>query len=281
MGRRSTAEAVLPSPGIAERARKAFRFTVGALLITIGLLAAAITFWKVEEFLIYDTRFLLPGPPEPGEKSAFFRMEGIENAAEEQLVNVFARDFGRSIYLLPLKERRLNLLAVDWVKDATVSKVWPNRVTVHITERKPVAFVQNAVADGSLRYGLIDEDGVLLMPQRAFKSDLAVLTGMPASENEPARRERVRRFMKMQQELGPLMANISEVDISDIDNLQATQMFDSRALVLMLGNQQYRQRLENFLNNADEIRRGSPGASRFDLRLKGRVIAIGDSQDVR
>ena len=54
---------------------------------------------------------------------------------------VFAEDFGRSVYLIPLSERRASLRTVDWVKDASVARFWPNRVVVGVTERKPVAFV--------------------------------------------------------------------------------------------------------------------------------------------
>ena len=48
---------------------------------------------------------------------------------------------GRSVYLIPLDERRATLRTVDWVKDASVARVWPNRVVVRVAERKPVAFV--------------------------------------------------------------------------------------------------------------------------------------------
>ncbi len=43
-----------------------------------------------------------------------------------------------------LGERRRRLLAVDWVKDASVSRRWPNRVSVNVIERRPVAFAQIA-----------------------------------------------------------------------------------------------------------------------------------------
>ena len=70
---------------------------------------------------------------------------------------VFATDFDRSIFAVPLDERRRRLLAIDWVEDASVSRIWPDRLVVRIRERTPVAFVP-------LRSGvlLIDSHGVLL-----------------------------------------------------------------------------------------------------------------------
>lgn len=169
------------------------------------------------------------------------------------------------------------LLAVDWVKEASVSRVWPNQIIVRISERKPVAFVQVLAADRTLRYALVDGDGVLLEPQRSVKLALPVLAGINPKDTEAVRRERVRRFLRLQTELGAHMSKISEIDVSDLDNLKVIQPLDSRAITLMLGNQKYKERLENFLNNVDEIRQRMPNAVALDLRLKGRITAIGGS----
>jgi cell division protein FtsQ len=232
----------------------------------------------LEQFLISDSRFLLTGPPEPGVPSDTFRIEGVVNASDQQIIAVFLRDFGRSLYLCPIQERRRKLLAIDWVKDASVNRLWPNRIIVRVTERVPVAFVQTPAVDGTLMNGLIDEEGVLLDPQRASKLPLPVLVGIPSRDTETMRRDRVRRFLRLQSELGTHMAKISEVDVSDIDNLRVVQQFDNRAVTLMLGNQKYRERFETFLSNVEEIRQRLPGATILDLRLKGRITAIGGSQ---
>ena len=62
-------------------------------------------------------------------------------ASRSKVQRVFADDFDRSIFAVPLDERRRRLLAIDWVEDASVSRVWPDRLVVRIRERKPVAFV--------------------------------------------------------------------------------------------------------------------------------------------
>jgi hypothetical protein len=85
----------------------------------------------------------------------------------------------------------------------------------------------------------------------------------------------MKRFMRMQAELGSYIDNISEIDVSQPDNLKVIQQFDNRALTLMLGNQSYRERYENFLNNHEEIRRRLPDAVVLDLRLKDRITAVG------
>jgi cell division protein FtsQ len=274
MARRSGADAAVAVP-IGLSIRRGFRALFYFVTLLVGAFGFLYIYTAVEQLLVNDSRFTLAGPPEPGVPSDAFRVEGVINASEQQIAGVFARDFGRSVYLCPIKERRRKLLAIDWVKDASVSRMWPNHLVVRITERIPVAFVQTPAADGTMMYGLIDEDGVLLDPQRASKLPLPVLVGIPSSDTETIRRERVRRFLRLQSELGTHMVKVSEIDVSDVDNLRIVQKFDNRAITLMLGNQKYKERLETFLNNVEEIRQRMPGATTLDLRLKGRITATG------
>jgi cell division protein FtsQ len=123
-------------------------------------------------------------------------------------------------------------------------------------------------------YGLVDADGVMLDPQRASKLELPVLTGISGKESETARRDRVRRFLRVQSEMGTLMDQVSEIDVSDPENLRITQSFDGRALTLLLGNREFLQRYRNFTENYTEIRRRLPNAVVLDLRLRDRITAV-------
>jgi cell division protein FtsQ len=273
MPRRAAAEAaVQPTPSL----RRGAEILAYFVTLLVSVVAFIYLYNTTEQFLISDDRFILHGPPEPGVASEFFKVEGTVNASDQQIAQVFLRDFGRSIYLCPIQERRRRLLGIDWIKDAVVKRIWPNRLVVTVTERKPVAFAQRQAVDGASMYALIDADGVLLDPQRAGKLPLPVLVGLPPGDTEAKRRDRVRRFLRMQSELGSRMAKISEIDVSDPDNLRIVMPFDRRAVTLMLGNQDYRERLDKFLNNMEEIRQRMPGATKMDLRLKGRIIEIGE-----
>ena len=278
MARRSgaaTAEGMnLSAPKRNSAAFRQLKQFMTAILIVTGLITTAWLYLAVDHFLVSDSRFFVPGPPEPGQRSEYFQVEGVTNVLDEQVVQVFAGDFGRSIYLCPLEKRRLKLLGIDWVKDASISRLWPNRLVVRITERTPAAAVQLPAADGSLLLSLLDADGVLLDPQRVRPYRLPVLTGITRREGDASRKERMKRFLRMQTELGTYMDNISEIDVSDIDNLKAIQQFDDRAITLMLGNQSYRERYENLLNNQDDIRKRLPDAIILDLRLKDRITAV-------
>ena len=88
----------------------------------------------------------------------------------------------RALPLIDLDRIRTRLLAYGWVKDAAVSRRYPNKILVRITERTPAAVWQN---HGELT--LIDADGVLLDPvDRAAVPDLPLLIGPGANAQAPA-----------------------------------------------------------------------------------------------
>ena len=241
------------------------------LVLIVGGMWAA---WRIDSFLMSDPMFTLIGPPEPGLPSSSFRVEGAVHTSDEQVVRVFAKDFGRSIYLAPIADRRRSLLGINWVKEASVLRIWPSTLLVRLEERNPVAYLHTTNREGLAALALIDEEGVLLDPQRAQRLGLPFVEGIRASESEATRRERVKRFLRVQSELGKFMEQIAETDVSDIHNVRVTQVFDGRALTLMLGNQQFLGRYLSFRDNYEEIRKRLPNAIIFDVRLKDRITAI-------
>ena len=88
----------------------------------------------------------------------------------------------RALPLIDLDRIRNRLMQYGWVKDAAVSRRYPNKILVRITERVPAAVWQN---HGELT--LIDADGVLLDPVNADAvPDLPLLIGPGANEQAPA-----------------------------------------------------------------------------------------------
>ena len=101
---------------------------------------------KAHHYVLTDPQFMLSS-----EERGALTLQGVNYASRAKLLRVFAADCGRSIFAVPLDERRRRLLAVDWVEDASVSRIWPNRLLVRITERKPVAFVSLPLHGGAAR----------------------------------------------------------------------------------------------------------------------------------
>jgi cell division protein FtsQ len=249
------------------------------VILGLFLLVGTLFAWRrTEEFLIKDSRFRIVEAEEFAGQSPNLIVEGIHYASASQIRHVFAADFGRSLYLVPLQTRREQLLEIDWVEQASVSKIWPNTIKVWIHERIPVAFVRlrpNA-KDGMSQLALIDKDGYLLRPRVAAKFTLPVITGVRESESLENRRARVRRVLGMLKDAGPLAEQISEISVADPNNLIVAEHVHNRVVNLMLGDENYAEKLQNFLANYNEIERKRPDARTMDLRVDGVITAVGD-----
>lgn len=257
--------------------RVAFWLFTGIVLMVGSLFAWHLT----EEFLIKDDRFRVAEPEELAGKSPNLVVEGVHYASASQVRHVFAQDFGRSLYLVPIQARREQLLAIDWVQDAAVSKVWPDTLRVSIHEREPVAFVRLSQArdqNGAAKLALIDHYGHILRPRVAAKFTLPVISGLEENESVENRRARVLRATAMLKEIGPLGAQISEVNASDPNNLVVAEHINNEIVNLMLGDENYADRLRNFLANYSEIREKRPDAKTLDLRVDGVITAVGEKK---
>jgi len=266
---RQRARVSKPQPNTVPR----LKIAIGVVVATVVLVISLYSWHQFEEFLIHDSRFAVNGP-DGAEDASAIQIQGAQHASRRAIVAAFADDMGRSVYMVPLDGRRATLRTVDWVKDATVMRLWPNRVLVRVAERKPVAFV---TLSGS-RYGLIDEDGVIL-PPATDRFHLPVLKGVSARDPLADRRDRVQRMLRLLRALGSNADKVAEVDVNDRDDLRVTQPYDNRMVTLLLGDQNFAVRYQNFLNHYAEIREKMPNATSLDLRLEDRITVVEQKAD--
>lgn len=249
------------------------RFGLIGIAVSMTLATAIYASQRFEKFMIRDPRFFLPGPPDYGMESPNLEAVGIKYASRSRILQVFDQDYGRSVYLLPLAARRKRLMDIDWVHDAAVARIWPNRVFVQVTERTPAAFIK-LPATNIARWALIDEEGMILDPPAKAQFQLPVLSGVSVNESPDKRGMRVRRMQRMMKDLGPMAAKVSEVDVKDLDNLKINEEVQGRMLSLVLGDRNFSSRLRHFLDHFTEIHRKMPQAASFDLRLDDRITAL-------
>jgi cell division protein FtsQ len=262
-----------PKAGRARWGRFAFWLIAGGFLM-VGTLFA----WhRTEEFLIKDDRFRIPEAQDFAGQSPNLVVEGVHYASPSQVRHVFAEDFGRSLYLVPLQKRREQLLEIDWVEEAVVSKNWPDTVKAQIRERTPVAFVHLPAnrKDGMSQFALIDRDGYILRPRVASKFTLPVITGVRETEPLDSRRARVRRVLAMLKSVGPMAEQISEINVSDPNDLIVAEHVNDSVVNLMMGDENYAERLKNLLDNFNEMKAKRPDTRTFDLRVDGVITAVG------
>jgi cell division protein FtsQ len=250
-------------PREAKSKRSPWRMVFSLATLALVCVATGMAALRVRRFALTDPEFRLSRD----HKNAL-QLEGVRYASRGKIQRIFAPDFERSIFSTPLEARRRELLAIDWVEDASISRIWPDRLVARIRERQPVAFV-------TLRSGvlLIDAHGVLLDPPAQAQFAFPVLSGVTEGDSPAERRERVRTFLRVQDDMGYLMKDISEVNVSDPDSIRVVAQVDNRALELLLGDTDFARRYQNFLSHYPEIRKHSPEVKLFDLRLEDRITA--------
>jgi cell division protein FtsQ len=243
-------------------------------IIWLGVFAGCA--WGASEahsFLLHDPRFELRC--DPAERTcAGLEIRGAVYSSRMRISQVFAPDFGLSIFHVPLAERRRHLLAVDWVRSAAITRIWPDQIVVTVSERRPAAFAKLPIgASGRYWLGLVDEDGVLLsIPSRA-RFHLPMLSGISEQQTDEERRARVKIMERLLADLGPNARAISEINVGSLGNVRLIADFDQKALELWIGDRAWRSRYMNFVNHYNEIRSHSEQARIFDLRMDDRILA--------
>ena len=179
---------------------------------------------------------------------------------------------------MPLGERRERLTKVDWIRDASVLRIWPNRIQVQLTERLAVASLhlpptprdQELAHDHHL--ALIDGEGTILTPYGEARAPAPVVTGITADTPIEERKIRVQRVMKLMREAGIYRERVARVDASDPNNLKLFQPFMDREIILLLGHENFFVRLENYFTNLDKLPQNAniPG---FDLQPENQIVA--------
>jgi cell division protein FtsQ len=240
---------------------------------TLVLAATLMAARTVSRFASSDPHFTLDRDAGVAANSTGFTILGLQRASRARVLRVFSGDFGANIFDIPIDERRRKLLAVDWVERASVSRIWPNQLVVRIWERQPVAFVNLTPPEArnkASRLELIDAYGVILDRPERLDFSSPILSGVYENQSERERQERVRHYLRLMNELGPLARQLSEVDVSNPDNLTVGMEIAGRPVELILGDSNFKRRVQDFLDHYAEMRKRSAGTT-FDLRLDDRI----------
>ena len=210
-----------------------------ALFVLAGL--------AVKDFLDHDPRFRI-------DSASSIQIDGNSQLTRADLLIVFGADIGRNLFFVPLTVRRKQLEQVPWVARATVMRILPNELRVAIVERTPIAFARigNQIK-------LVDADGVVLDMQpsalAAKHYSFPVVTGINPQDPLSVRRPRMRMYQKFMNEIDSsgekLSSNLSEIDLSDPEDVQGLVSSDHSDILLHFGE-------DNFLNRWHEYQAHLP-----------------------
>jgi cell division protein FtsQ len=215
---------------------------------------------------------------------------GVRNASRAQVMEVAGADIGRNVFFVPLDERKRQLEQIPWVEQASVMRLLPNRISVTIQERTPVAFVQI----GS-RTSLIDAGGVVMgMPaNRQTRYSFPVIRGITESEPLSSRAAAMKIYNRLVGELGMAsgetagtissvnggtgyVRQLSEVDLSDPEDVKVTANDPGGTMVVHLGAQDFLARYKLYVAHISEWRQQFQNVQSVDLRYEGQVIVNPD-----
>lgn len=216
------------------------------------------------------------------DSSDSLEISGVHNASAVQVRDVVAKDsLARNIFSVSPDEIKAKLEQIPWVEEASVMRLLPNRIAVTIEERTPVAFAQI----GS-RISLIDSNGVVMgMPaNRQTKYSFPVIRGIAETEALSSRAAAMKIYNRLVGELGPdgvagatnYVRQLSEVDLSDPEDVKVTANDPGGTMVVHLGAQDFLPRYKLYVTHIAEWRQQFQNVQSVDLRYEGQVIVNPD-----
>ncbi len=176
-----------------------------------------------------------------------------------------------NLFRLSLDDARREVEAIPWVQSASLRRVFPNRLQVEVTERKPVAYVNTGAG-----LKLVDREGVLLEKPSDAAFDFPVVTGIDSSMSAADRKARLALFDRFEQELKSQVGGagwlVSEVDLSDDGDLKALLVQGRETILVHFGNRDFGERFGTFLALLPQIQSASPNVDSVDLRYRGQAV---------
>lgn len=168
---------------------------------------------------------------------------------------------------------RRRVQAIPWIKSATISRIFPDRLLVTVTERTPIAY---ANIDG--RIDLVDQDGVLLDMRQGKATPLPVVYGLDGAGDPSKRKQQLVPFEAfIGSARGVLEAcgwSVSEVDVSNPDDLRLLLVKDHGTILAHFGSRDYGARASAFATAVPRILARNPKIDSVDLRYRGEVVVV-------
>jgi len=244
------------------RHRRTWRSYIGPAVVALVLVAAA-------AFAVVRGRSLVA-------RVGMLQVErivvhGNERLSKGEVLGMLDGLRGQSLFGTDLDMWRRRLLASSWVRDAALRRSLPSTVDVAISERMPVGV--SRVGEGMY---LVDERGILIdqYGPRYADLDLPIIDGLatPSSDGTTAdsgRAELAARIIASIRTKPDLARRLSQIDVNDLHN--ASVILTGDPAVIYLGDDQFVQRLQQYVELAAALRARVPGIDYVDLRFDDRI----------
>jgi len=209
------------------------------------------------------------------------RISGCLHQDAKSLEDIIRMEFPENILRIDLAMARQRLEKETWVQRVELHRVLPSSLVLRVEERVPVVLLE---LGGALM--MADGDGVLLGAyKREFgKIDSPIFRGVAGIDHETYEEkyeentDRIRRGVAMLTEIAAEMPqsvnDISEIDISELNNIKI--IMDNDSVEILMGNGNYLKRFSNFVGDPakkyKELKDQGIQVAQIDLSNDGQIV---------
>jgi len=199
-------------------------------------------------------------------------VHGNERLSNGEVLAILSGLRGENLVSTNLDAWRRRLMTSPWVSDAALRRSLPSTIEVLIRERQPIGVGRIA---GEMY--LVDDRGVIIDqygPQYA-DLDLPIIDGLGAAPHDAptltdeARADLAARVIAAAKSKSKLAARLSQVDVSDLHN--ASVILTGDPTIVQLGDDQFAQRLQGYLDLAPALHERVANIDYVDLRFGDRI----------
>jgi cell division septal protein FtsQ len=216
---------------------------------------------------------------------------GCKESDPKQLEEIIRRDFPSNLLRIDLRQLKKRLEEETWTRQVEIRRILPSLLAIHVQERTPSVILE---MHGELM--VADSDGRFLdrYDPKFGKLDVPVFRGVMGEDmkgyrlNQEENAARIRNALTMLSEIGSELPQdvlkISEVDISDRNNVKIMLVNDTAEVYL--GDKDYLKRfhtLMDYMGKYQELKSKNNDIASIDLRFDGQIVyrQRGASQSVQ
>jgi cell division septal protein FtsQ len=239
--------------GVRRALRAAALLAAGAAVIAGGALTA--------QWLMSSERFLVTE----------VEVRGASRLSQDAIVAASGLVPGVNLFRLDARAAVAGVEGLPEVRRADLVRHFPDRVVLHVEERRPFTLVHT----GRLHW--VDEQGVSAGAEpRAVALPVPVISGLSPDQLATAGRapsERVVSGLGLTRLLlrsgGPLLSQISEIDVS---RAEGPVLWTVDGIEVRLGREDWEARLPRLASVLAQVASSGDAVSSIDLRFRGLVV---------
>ena len=205
---------------------------------------------------------------------------GCKELNQKELEEIIRQDFPANILRIDLEKLKERLEKETWARHVEIRRVLPSDLIIYVEERTP-----SVVLELQSELMVADSDGTMLgrYDPRFGKLDVPVFKGVLGDDAESYKlyqeenAARIRQGLVMLSEIESGLPHstkkISEVDISDPENLKILLVDDSAEVYL--GEKDYLKRFSALMNNLGEYQKLKDQYTEFisiDMRYDHKIV---------